>query len=58
MYEIVRNFRTDTIYRIAQTPFADKAIADKELYKSIVIHRERFSKLGGVECGLRFAFST
>ncbi|GHV64040.1 nucleotidyltransferase [Bacteroidia bacterium] len=37
------------IYRIAQTSFADKAIADKELYKSIVAHRERFSKLGGVD---------
>ena len=37
------------IYRIAQTAHADKAIADKELYKSIVAHRERFSKLGGVD---------
>ena len=37
------------IYRIAQTPFSDKAIADKELYKSIVAHRERFTKLGGVD---------
>ena len=37
------------IYRIAQTPYADKAIADKELYKSIVAHREQFSKLGGVD---------
>ena len=37
------------IYRIAQTKYADKAIADKELYKSIVAHRVRFSKLGGVD---------
>jgi hypothetical protein len=37
------------IYRIAQTEYADKAIADKELYKSIVAHRERFSKLGDVD---------
>jgi hypothetical protein len=37
------------IYRIAQTPYADKALSDKELYKSIVAHRERFSKLGGVD---------
>lgn len=37
------------IYQIAQTEYADKAIADKELYKSIVAHRERFSKLGGVD---------
>jgi hypothetical protein len=37
------------IYRIAQTPYADKAIADKKLYQSIVAHRERFTKLGGVD---------
>jgi hypothetical protein len=42
------------IYRIAQTPFADKAIADRELYKSIVAHRERFSKLGGVDYSSHF----
>jgi predicted nucleotidyltransferase component of viral defense system len=37
------------IYRIAQTEYIDKAIADKELYKSIVAHRERFNKLSGVD---------
>ena len=37
------------IYRIAQTDYADKAIADKELYQSIVTHRERFTKLTGVD---------
>jgi hypothetical protein len=37
------------IYRIAHTQYAGKAIADKELYKSIVAHRERFSKLGSVD---------
>ena len=37
------------IYRIAQTPHAAKAIVDKELYKSIVTHRERFNKLGDVD---------
>jgi len=37
------------IYKIAQTSYAEKAIDDKELYKSIVTHRERFSKLGGVD---------
>ena len=37
------------IYRIAQTPYSEKAIADKELYQSIVAHREKFSKLGGVD---------
>ena len=37
------------IYRIAQTPYSEKAISDKQLYQSIVVHRERFSKLGGVD---------
>ncbi|MDR3366877.1 MAG: nucleotidyl transferase AbiEii/AbiGii toxin family protein [Prevotellaceae bacterium] len=36
------------IYRIAQTLYADKAITNKELYKSIVAHRERFTRIGGV----------
>jgi hypothetical protein len=42
------------IYRIAQTPYADKAIADKELYKSIVAHRDRFTKIGGVDYASHF----
>jgi hypothetical protein len=42
------------IYRIAQTEYADKAIANKELYKSIVAHRERFTKIGGVDYSLHF----
>jgi hypothetical protein len=42
------------IYRIAQTEYADKAINDRELYKSIVAHRERFSKLGGVDYASHF----
>ncbi|MDR2556177.1 MAG: nucleotidyl transferase AbiEii/AbiGii toxin family protein [Bacteroidales bacterium] len=42
------------IYRIAQTEYSDKAIVDKELYKSIVAHRERFSKLGGVDYASHF----
>ena len=42
------------IYRITQTSYANKAIADKELYKSIVAHRERFSKLGGVDYASHF----
>jgi hypothetical protein len=32
----------------------DKAIVDKELYKSIVAHSERFSKLGGVYYATHF----
>ena len=37
------------IYKISQTPFAEKAIKNKILYTSIVTHRERFTKLGGVD---------
>jgi len=37
------------IYRIAQTSYANKAIANKNLFKSIIAHRERFSKLSGVD---------
>ncbi|MGC3978261.1 MAG: nucleotidyl transferase AbiEii/AbiGii toxin family protein [Paludibacteraceae bacterium] len=37
------------IYKISQTPFAEKAIKNKTLYASIVTHRERFTKLGGVD---------
>ena len=37
------------IYKIAQTEFLHKALTDKTLYKSIVAHRERFTKLGGVD---------
>lgn len=42
------------IYRIAQTEYIDKAITDKELYASIVAHRERFAKLGGVDYSSHF----
>ena len=42
------------IYRISQTEYADKAISDRELYKSIVAHRERFTKLGGVDYASHF----
>ncbi|MEI6755224.1 MAG: nucleotidyl transferase AbiEii/AbiGii toxin family protein, partial [Paludibacter sp.] len=36
------------IEKISKTEFAAKAIEDKDLYKSIVAHRERFTKIGGV----------
>ena len=42
------------IYQITQTDYADKAITDKELYKSIVAHRERFTKIGGVDYASHF----
>jgi hypothetical protein len=37
------------IYQISKTEYADRAIADRNLFKYIVSHRERFSKLGGVD---------
>lgn len=37
------------IEKISKTEFGTKAIEDKALYKSIVAHRERFTKLGGVD---------
>ena len=42
------------IYQIAQTDYAVKAITDKELYRSIVAHRERFTKIGGVDYASHF----
>ncbi|GHU57451.1 nucleotidyltransferase [Bacteroidia bacterium] len=42
------------IYRIAQTSYADKAVTDKELYNSIVAHRERFTKIGRVDYASHF----
>jgi len=40
------------VYQLSQTEFADKAIADKDLYETIVNHRYRFAKLGGVDYNL------
>ncbi|RXQ97423.1 nucleotidyl transferase AbiEii/AbiGii toxin family protein [Ancylomarina salipaludis] len=40
------------VYQLSQTEFADKAIADKTLYETIVNHRYRFAKLGGVDYNL------
>lgn len=37
------------IHRISRSPFAQKAIRDHGLYKSIVAHRELFMKFGGVD---------
>jgi hypothetical protein len=42
------------IYRISQTEYANKALADKELYMSIVAHRERFTKITGVDYASHF----
>jgi hypothetical protein len=37
------------IEKISQTPYFQKAMEDKKLYKTIVEHREKFSRLGGVD---------
>lgn len=42
------------IYKMSNTPFAEKAISDNELYASIIAHRERFTKLGGVDYNSHF----
>ncbi|MGM0498572.1 MAG: nucleotidyl transferase AbiEii/AbiGii toxin family protein, partial [Bacteroidota bacterium] len=37
------------IQKIAQTHFAGKALEDKALYRAIVAHRKKFSRLGSVD---------
>lgn len=37
------------IHQIGNSEFAEKAICDKDLYKSIVEHRSIYSRLGGVD---------
>jgi len=40
------------IYQLSKTVFADKAIADKELYETIVVHRQLYTRVGGVDYNL------
>lgn len=40
------------IYQISNTEYADKAFSNKELYVTIVKHRNSFTKLGGVDYNL------
>ncbi|BBE20448.1 hypothetical protein AQPE_4640 [Aquipluma nitroreducens] len=37
------------IYKLAASPFAEKALLNQELYAEIVYHRQLFTKLGGVD---------
>lgn len=37
------------IEKISQTAYFPKALSDKDLYKTIVAHRDKFSHLGGVD---------
>lgn len=36
------------VYQLTKAGIADKAIVDKELYETIVTHRHKFSRVGGV----------
>jgi hypothetical protein len=40
------------VYHLTQAGVAAKAISDKELYETIVAHRHKFSKVGGVDYNL------
>lgn len=40
------------IYKLAASPFAEKVLANRELYSEIVLHRQSFTKLGGVDYAL------
>jgi len=37
------------IEKISQTPYFQKALSDKELYRTIVAHRDKFTHLGGID---------
>ena len=37
------------VYHLSKTPFAEKAINNQELYETIVAHRYKFSRVGGVD---------
>ena len=37
------------IEKISRTPYFQKALSDKDLYRTIVAHRDKFSHLGGVD---------
>ncbi len=37
------------IYKLAASPFGEKALINRELYSEIVFHRHLFTKLGGVD---------
>ncbi|MGM0567563.1 MAG: nucleotidyl transferase AbiEii/AbiGii toxin family protein, partial [Bacteroidota bacterium] len=43
------------IQKIAQTHFAGKALEDKALYRAIVAHRKKFSRLGSVDYEKHFS---
>lgn len=42
------------VEQLSKTEYADKAIADKELYKNIVEHRNHYTRIGGVDYMLHY----
>lgn len=40
------------VYKISQTPFAQKSLENRYLYEKVVIHRNNFTRLGGVDYNL------
>lgn len=40
------------VYQLSSTDFAENAIKDKELYETIVKHRHKFTRVGGVNYNL------
>ena len=40
------------IYKISQTPFAQKSLENRGLYEKVVIHRNNFTRLGSVDYNL------
>lgn len=37
------------IYKLASSPFAEKLFTNPKLYEEIVLHRQSFTRLGGVD---------
>jgi predicted nucleotidyltransferase component of viral defense system len=40
------------VVKLSKTEFAEKALTDKELYETIVIHRHKFTRIAGIDYNL------
>lgn len=40
------------VVKLSKTEFAEKALTDKELYETIVVHRHKFTRIGGIDYNL------
>ena len=40
------------VYHLSKTEFANKALNNKELYETIVSHRHKYTKIGGIDYNL------